>query len=163
MTVEERIKNDVEEIVNASKGVLNFLNIEDEDISVNQKTPVIIIQVETTGVLAGVDNDRQIRSFDPSIMALDIMPRREIGESDIFYEQKLYKREGELKDLIEQILFFLTEEEFKFKYEFEGDLLFTSLREVTDNELFGVEGIFNLRKAYHMNECCFSFDESLLK
>lgn len=168
--VEQHIKS----IVDASLGNLFFMNYREEDLKTKNNYPMLIAMVETGGVNDYDSVDvRPTRLYDVEMTILEPIPRKgfmdgpngkRIPESDLEFSLRMSERREEMVGILEQIIYYLVDERFPFKYVMFSNIQYNSVFfEDTDLNVFGKSVTFTLQRNFTKQLCCFDFDEDAIK
>jgi len=168
------IEDDIEHIVNASKSNLYYLCTRTGHMPNNQLFPAVIAYSQTSQIIDYEDiESKAARVFDVSVNFLEkklkpaFVPDGKGGEtreSHTEYETRVKLRRKQMIGILEQIIEYLTDDEFPFRYEVLTDIDFTPVEfEEHKFNLFGVQATFSVATGYNKNTCCIDFDEAEIK
>lgn len=168
------VEDDIEHIVSASKDNLYYLCTRTGHMANDQLFPAIIAYSQTSQIIDFEDvESKAARVFDISINLLEKKTRPafiddgkggQTRETQTEYETRLKVRRKEMIGILEQIIEYLADDEFPFRYEVLTDIDFTPV-DVEEQKygLFGVQATLSVATAYNKNTCCIDFDEAEIK
>jgi len=154
-----RLEKDIKEIIDASKDQIFFHNVSEDDIREDQQFPVVLSIVTTSAILEEMNK----RTFAVNLIMLQPEPVRENCDNDETYQFKMITIQDEHKEIIEQMIHYLSSINFKYPYELQGDIEFEDVDDFTEHSLVGVNASFSLAEQFTRGKCCIDFDESKLK
>jgi len=168
------IEDDIEHIVESSKDNLYYLCTRTGHMPNDQLFPAVIAYSQTSQIIDYEDVEaKAARVFDVSINFLEkkykpaFVPDGKGGEtreSQTEYETRVKIRRKQMIGILEQIIEYLTDDEFPFRYEVLTDIDFNPV-DVDEQKysLFGVQATFSVATGYNKNICCIDFDEAKIK
>ena len=168
------IEKHIEIIVDAADDNLFYICTRTNHMSTNQNFPVIIAYAQTSGLQdwEGIEN-KTARTFDVTMLMLEHAPKPALvddgkggktRESEESYQKRRASRREEMIDIFEQIIEFLTADEYGFRYEVLTDIIFQPHDEEENTwGLFGEMCSFSVASGYVKRKCCIDFDDGKIK
>lgn len=170
----QSVEKHIEWIVGAAKDNIYYLCTSTGHMSNNQLFPVILADAQTSGVIdyEGIES-KAARLFNVSISMLEkkIAPEfvdngkgGKTRESELSYQNRIKTKREEMILVIEQIIDYLTADNFPFRYEILGDIDYTPVDfESQKYNLFGVQATLSVATNFNRSHCCIEFDENKIK
>lgn len=168
------IERHIEFIVGASLSNLYYMSTRTGHLPSNQRFPVIIAYAQSASIqgYSSVD-EKAARVCNVTMLMLEkqltpeTIPNGTGGftrESELDYQNRLKNRREEMILVFEQIIDYLTNEDFPFKYEVVSDIDYAPV-EIDENAygLYGQQCSFSVIGAFVRGHCCVDFDEAQIK
>ena len=156
--LKRQILRDINQVCNASLNEIHFLNVDKEDIKTNQKWPTLLANAKQSTI----SQNKEIKTFEVSILMLMPMPVRVFGISDVAFEQMISDEQDSMADVVEEIIYILTSNDFNFPYDLASDAEFEYESNYTDYGLNACQVVFNV-SAKSSKKCCSNFNLELLQ
>lgn len=160
-------------IVMASKDNLFYICTDTGHMPNNQKFPLVLATAETSSIenWNGID-EKKTRVFDISISILEkttkpiMVPDGKGGrtrESELDFNLRISARRKQLIGILERIIYYLTKDEFRFRFDVKSDVDFSIINEENEYGLVGMLTSFTAGVPYKEVPCCVDFDEDQIK
>lgn len=138
--------DDIKTIVEAYAGIpelpsMAFYAIEQFDLHLESLYPCTVAYAQ----LSSVQPYANLRGYDVSIVSLDKMPIREVGETDNVFQKRVYDLQELLKRFIQNVVVNMTTLSLNFQYSLTNDIInFESQEQYLEWDLVGVIATFNV-------------------
>lgn len=129
----------VEKIVEASRESIYFINFETEDMSSNQRFPVVGAISET----GGFSDDMKRRIFDVSLVMGEHLAQRAATDTDVNFTRKIKAQSERQKEYLAELVDLLIGDEMGLPFSLVDDLLFTTY---TDEGVHYVKADLSVQK-----------------
>jgi len=169
------IEKSIEAIINCSEQKIFFLNERNSIIKRGDHYPAILVFTESSSIQDYDSSDnRPTRIIDVEMSIVEKVPRKDfvtcvntnqrIPESDSDFAIRLTKRREEIVSIFEQIIYYLTSEDFPFMYDLVDVITYSNIfQDQNDYNLFGKSVTFSVRKPFKLKKCCVDFDENCIR
>lgn len=168
------IEQHIEHIVGSSLDNLYYISTRTGHLPSDQRFPIIIAYAQSSSIQGYNDIDEKTaRISNVTIVMLEkelqpeTIPNGKGGftrESELAYQNRLKNRREEMILVFEQIILYLTSEDFPFKYEVVSDIDYAPV-EIDENAygLYGEQVSFSVSCPFIRASCCVDFDETKIK
>lgn len=168
------IESNIKSIIENSKDALFFHNARNEELKGVNNFPLVTTIVESSGInnYEGIEN-KAIKLYDVEMMIIEPFPKTKqfiqvggkgVPESDLSFALRMSERREEMTGILEQIIYYLTDESYPFKYTMFSNIQFNNVYfEDLPLNVFGKTAIFTLQKNFKKQFCCVDFNEDAIK
>ncbi len=168
------IEQHIEFIVGSSLDNLFYLSTRTGHMPSTQRFPIILAYAQSSSIQGYNDIDEKAaRISNVTMVMLEKQLQPELvdngsggktRESELDYQNRLKNRREEMIVVFEQIIKYLTDEEYPFKYEVVSDIDYSPV-EIDENPfgLYGEQVTFSVSGPFVRGHCCVDFDEAKIK
>lgn len=169
------IERHIEFIVDASLDNLYYVSTRTGHLPSDQRFPVIIAYAQSAtvqGYSSVEEKAARICNVTMLMLEKELQPetipnangKGFTRESELAYQTRLKARREEMILVFEQIINYLTNEDFPFKYEVVSDIDYAPV-EIDENAfgLYGEQCTFSVSGPFVREHCCVDFDEAKIK
>lgn len=168
------IERHIEFIVGTALDNLFYVSTRTGHLSNDQRFPIVIAYAQSASIQGYSDVDEKTaRISNVTVLMLEKVLKPELvddgkggktRESELEYQNRIKKRREEMILVFEQIIFYLTDEAYPFKYEIVSDIDYSPV-EIDDNAygLYGEQCSFSVSTPFIREHCCVDFNEAAIK